>query len=189
MATQSMPQQLGLPAPTFDLPDPRRGGTVSIDDVEGSAGLLVMFICNHCPYVQHIAPALAGVARDVMDRGVGVVAISANDPVQYPSDAPEAMAAEAERRGWPFPYLFDETQEVARAYGAVCTPDFFLYDADRKLTYHGQFDASRPGSSIPVTGADLRAAVDALVAGEPPLSDQRPSIGCSMKWKPGAGPS
>jgi peroxiredoxin len=183
MATQATQQQLGLQAPGFDLPDPRRGGQVAIDDVAGEAGLLVMFICNHCPYVQHVAPALAGVARDCTDRGVGVVAISSNDPVQYPSDGPRAMAAEAERRGWEFPYLFDETQDVARAYGAVCTPDFYLYDADRKLVYHGQFDDTRPSSGRPATGADLRAAVDALVAGEPALTSQRPSIGCSIKWR------
>jgi peroxiredoxin len=188
MATQSTPRQLGLPAPDFDLPDPRSGHGVRIDDVAGDAGLLVMFICNHCPYVQHVAPALGGVARDLLERGVGVVAISANDPAQYPADAPEAMAAEAERRDWPFPYLFDESQEVAKAYGAVCTPDFFLHDADRKLVYHGQFDDSRPGSGVAPTGSDLRAAVDALVAGEPIPGRQRPSIGCSIKWKSPGGP-
>jgi peroxiredoxin len=183
MATSSLPHRLGLPAPDFTLRDPRTGGDVRLDDVDGSAGVLVMFICNHCPYVQHVAPALAGFARHCADKGVGVVAISANDPAQYPSDGPEAMAAEAERRGWDFPYLFDETQEVAKAYGAACTPDFFLYGTDRKLAYHGQFDASRPGNGVPVSGGDLRAAVDALAAGEPPLSEQRPSIGCSIKWR------
>jgi len=183
MATHATPQRLGMPAPPFDLPDPRSGRDVSIDDVAGDAGLLVMFICNHCPYVQHVAPALGDAARDVAARGVGVVAISANDPVEYPSDAPEAMAAEAERRGWPFPYLFDETQEVARAYGAVCTPDFYLFDADRALVYHGQFDDSRPGRGEP-TGADLRHAVDALVTGKPTVEHQRLSVGCSIKWKP-----
>jgi peroxiredoxin len=183
MATQSTPQRLGLPAPSFVLTDPRSNRKVSIDDVDGDAGLLVMFICNHCPYVQHVAPALGGAAQHCLDRGVGVVAISSNDPEQYPSDGPEAMAAEAETRDWPFPYLFDQTQEVARAYGAACTPDFFLYDRDRKLVYHGQFDDTRPRTGAQPTGADLLAAVDALVAGKEPLPDQKLSIGCSIKWR------
>jgi hypothetical protein len=147
-----------------------------------------MFLCNHCPYVQHVADGIARFARDYAGRGLAAVAISSNDVASYPADAPAKMAEEARRRGYPFPYLYDESQEVAKAYRAACTPEFYLFDRDRRLVYRGQFDASRPGSAVPVTGADLRAAVDALLAGRPVPADQKPSVGCSIKWRPGREP-
>jgi thiol-disulfide isomerase/thioredoxin len=142
-----------------------------------------MFICNHCPYVRHVNPELVRVAKDYTDRGVSFVAISSNDVTQYPEDSPERMAEVAAEVGYPFPYLYDETQEVARAYGAACTPDFFVYDADLRLVYRGRLDASTPGNAEPLTGADLRAALDALLAGTPVPAEQHPSIGCSIKWR------
>jgi hypothetical protein len=147
-----------------------------------------MFICNHCPFVKHVADELARLGRDCLVRGIGVVAISSNDVAMHPADSPEQMVHEAEERGYPFPYLYDETQEVAKAYRAACTPDFYLFDAGRKLVYRGQLDPSRPGSDVPVTGRDLRAAVDALLSGKPPLAEQVPSLGCNVKWKPGHHP-
>jgi peroxiredoxin len=188
MATESIMRELGSQAPSFELPD-THGKTVSLDDAAGQAGLLVMFISNHCPYVKHVRSGLVSVARDAIGRGVGVVAIGANDVARYPEDGPEAMAAEAERHGYPFSYLWDETQDVARAYQAACTPDLFLFDAGLRLFYRGQLDDSRPGNGRPVTGADLRAALDALLAGRPAPADQRPSVGCGIKWKPGNEPS
>ena len=182
MAAPSVMLPLGTPAPPFALPD-TDGTIVSIDDFRDKPALLVMFICNHCPYVKHVASELVRIANEYMPRGVGIVAISSNDPVTYPDDSPERMREEKERLGYPFPYLFDETQEVARAYEAACTPDFFLFDKDRKLVYRGQLDASRPGNNIPVSGSDLRAALTAVLAGQPVSSEQFPSIGCSIKWR------
>jgi peroxiredoxin len=179
---------LGAPAPEFALPDVVSGRIVRLADFASAQALLVAFICNHCPYVKHIAAGFLAFAREYQPKGLAIVAISANDPAAYPEDAPEAMAREAQRAGYPFPYLFDETQAVARAYGAVCTPDFFLFDRARKLAYRGRFDASRPNSGVPVTGADLRAAADAVLAGRPASAEQHPSVGCSIKWKPGNAP-
>lgn len=185
--TPSTMAPLGTAAPAFTLPD-TDGRRVSLVDYAGAPALLVMFICNHCPYVQHIRSGLADFAREYEPKGLGVVAISANDPEQYPDDGPDAMREEKRRAGYVFPYLFDADQDVAKRYGAACTPDFFLYDADRRLVYRGQFDDSRPGNGVPVTGSDLRAAVDAVLAGERPAADQKPSIGCNIKWKPGNAP-
>jgi peroxiredoxin len=178
---------LGLPAPEFSLLNVD-GRIVSLGDFADAPALLVMFICNHCPYVKHVAPVLARVCREYQTQGVAVVAISSNDAVGYPEDSPEQMAQEAQERGYTFPYLFDRTQEVARAYGAACTPDFFLYDRDRKLVYRGQLDSSRPRSDLPVTGEDLTAAVHAVLAGQPVAENQRASLGCNIKWKPGCEP-
>lgn len=179
---------LGTEAPDFSLPDTVTGNTVSLSDFEGKRGLLVMFICNHCPYVKHVRHGLARFGEDYQDSDLGVVAISSNDPEGYPDDDPEAMRAEAEEVGYTFPYLFDETQEVAKAYTAMCTPDFFLFGPDRRLVYRGRFDDSRPDSGTPVTGKDLRAAVDALLSGAPVPDQQYPSMGCSIKWRPGNAP-
>jgi peroxiredoxin len=185
--TVSTMSPLGSPAPDFSLLNVD-GRIVSLGDFADAPALLVMFICNHCPYVKHVAPVLAQVCRDYQAQGVAVVAISSNDAVGYPEDSPEQMVQEAQDRGYTFPYLFDETQEVARAYGAACTPDFFLYDRDRKLVYRGQLDSSRPRSDIPVTGEDLTAAVRAVLAGQPVAENQRASLGCNIKWKPGCEP-
>jgi peroxiredoxin len=179
---------LGTAAPDFSLPNVD-GRTVTLADAAGPRGTLVMFICNHCPFVKHVADQLAALGRDCLPRGIGVVAISSNDVSSHPADSPEQMVHEAEERGYVFPYLYDETQEVAHAYHAACTPDFFLFDGDRKLAYRGQLDASRPGNEIPVTGADLRAAIDALLSGHPVPTEQRPSLGCNIKWKPGNEPA
>ena len=174
---------LGTLAPDFSLPDVVTGKPVSRDDAAGPAGLLAMFICRHCPFVKHVQNEIASLGHDYAGRGVGIVAISANDEFGFPEDRSEKLAEMSKELGFAFPYLFDGSQEVARAYGAQCTPDFFLYDADRRLVYRGQLDDSRPGSDIPVTGADLRAALDALIAGIPIAQDQRASIGCNIKWK------
>lgn len=179
---------LGSAAPDFALPDVTTGGTVRLEDLAGTKALLVMFICRHCPYVKHVREGLARMAQDYVGADLAIVAISSNDPATYPEDAPESLAQEAREAGYPFPYLFDETQEIARAFGAACTPDLFLYDADRRLVYRGQFDASRPGNGIPVTGHDLRAAIDAVLGGSAVPEDQRPSVGCSIKWRPGNEP-
>ncbi len=180
---------LGTPAPEFTLPDTTAGGAdVSLADYGDAPAMLVMFICNHCPFVQHLRHELATFIREYQERGLAAVAISANDADSYPDDAPEAMAVEAEASGYTFPYLHDETQEVAKAYRATCTPDFFLYDRDRKLVYRGQFDDSRPGNGLPVTGADLARAVEAALADEPAPEVQKPSIGCNIKWKKGNAP-
>ena len=186
--TPSTMLPLGTRAPDFALPNVD-GRTVTLADTAGPRGTLVMFICNHCPFVKHVADQLAALGRDCLPRGIGVVAISSNDVSSHPADSPEQMVHEAEERGYVFPYLYDETQDVAHAYHAACTPDFFLFDGDCKLAYRGQLDASRPGNDVPVTGADLRAAIDALVAGRPVATEQRPSLGCNIKWKPGNEPA
>jgi peroxiredoxin len=185
--TASTMKKLGTPAPPFKLVNVD-GRTVGLDDFRESPALLVIFMCNHCPFVKHIAGGLAELARDYMPRGVAVVGINSNDAATHPQDSPEQMVHEAEQRGYEFPYLYDETQEVAKAYSAACTPDFFLYDKSRKLVYRGQMDASRPGNNIPVTGSDLRAALDALLSGQPLPEKQIPSIGCNIKWRPGNEP-
>jgi peroxiredoxin len=187
-ATNStMELELGTTAPPFSLPD-LEGKTVCLDDFWQCRALLVMFICNHCPYVRHVRKSVAELAREYQPRGLGVVAIASNDLEQYPQDGPQGMREESEEAGYTFPYLLDETQEVAKSYRAACTPDFFLFDANRCLVYRGQFDDSRPGNEIPVTGRDLRAAIDAVLEGREPLAQQKPSIGCNIKWKPGNAP-
>jgi len=178
---------LGTQAPDFELPNVD-GRLVGLAEAAGPQGTVVMFICNHCPFVKHVADQLASLSRDYQPRGIGFVAISANDVASHPADSPEQMVREAEERGYCFPYLYDETQDVAKEYHAACTPDFYLFDGQRKLVYRGQLDASRPGSDIPVTGSDLRAAMDAVLAGRAPLADQKPSIGCNIKWKAGQEP-
>lgn len=179
---------LGTSAPDFSLPEPATGATVALSDFEGAPALLVMVLSNHCPFVKHIADALAAFGREYGGKGVAMVAINANDVASYPEDGPDMMVEEVERRGYTFPYLFDDSQEVAKAYQAACTPDFFLFDGDRKLVYRGQFDDSRPSLDVPVTGADLRAACDAVLAGDTPAGDQTPSVGCNVKWKTGNAP-
>jgi peroxiredoxin len=169
-------------APDFTLPDAVSGARRSRDAVRGPAGLLVMFICNHCPYVQHVNSELVRLARDVMPKGLGIVAISSNDARAYPEDGPDAMRDTAVRLGYPFPYLFDATQDVARAYDAACTPDFFLFDRALDLVYRGRLDDSTPGNGRPVTGGDLRAAIDAVLANRTVDPDQQPSMGCNIKW-------
>jgi len=186
--TASTMLPLGIAAPAFALPEPASGKTVSLDDFKAAPALLVMFICNHCPFVKHIRTELARFARDYQTRGLASVAISVNDIANFPEDSPAKMAEEARAFGYPFPYLYDESQAIAKAYRAACTPDFFLFDASRKLVYRGQFDGSRPGNNIPVTGADLRAAVDAVLAGRSVAPEQKPSIGCNIKWKAGNEP-
>ncbi len=178
--TPSAMVSLGEPAPDFALPD-TEGGTVSRDDF-ANRPLLVMFICNHCPYVKHLAEDLGDITRRIQNMGIGVVGINSNDVDNYPDDSPEMMVREKKRRDWPFPYLFDESQEVAKAYNAQCTPDFFLYDAQHRLVYRGQFDDSRPGNDRPVTGHDVLAACDAVI-GKGAMPEQVPSIGCNIKWK------
>ncbi len=180
--TPSTMVPLGTPAPDFALPDPD-GRVHRRDDFRAAPGLLVMFICNHCPFVKHLRDGLSAFAREYVERGLAVVAINANDADAYPDDAPPAMKREAELAGYVFPYLYDATQVVARAYDAACTPDFFLFDGARRLVYRGQFDASRPGNAVPVTGADLRAACDAVLRGEAPSPEQTPSLGCNIKWR------
>jgi len=178
---------LGTEAPDFKLPDPS-GKEYSLADFKGAPALLVAFICNHCPYVKHIADEFANLAKEYQAKGVAVVAINSNDVTTHPADSPEKMAEEIEKRGYTFPYLYDETQQVARAYRAACTPDFYVFDKNLKLVYRGQMDSSRPESGIPVTGKDLRAALDAVLAGQPVPEEQTPSIGCNIKWKPGNEP-
>ena len=185
--TESTMLPLGTPAPDFALPD-TEGNTVRLADFADAPGLLVIFMCNHCPFVKHLREGLAAFAREYRDKGLAIVAISANDIKTHPDDNPQAMAREKQEAGYVFPYLFDESQDVARAYKAACTPDFFLFDGEQKLAYRGQFDDSRPGNDIPVTGADLRAAADAVLAGKPAPTEQKPSIGCNIKWKPGNAP-
>jgi thiol-disulfide isomerase/thioredoxin len=181
--TESAMLALGTAAPNFALEDVVTKHELNTENARGPKGLLVMFICRHCPFVKHLEKSLAQLGRDYDGKGVGIVAISSNDAANYPDDAPDSLAQQAKQIGFNFPYLYDETQEVARAYDATCTPDFFLFDNGLKLVYRGQFDASRPGNEIPVTGKDLRAALDAVIAGKPVNSDQRPSIGCNIKWK------
>jgi peroxiredoxin len=185
--TASTMRKLGAPAPDFRLRSVD-GRMVGMHDFDEKPALLVMFICNHCPFVKHVADGLAKLANDYQPKGVAIVGINSNDSKSVPQDSPEQMVHEAEQRGYTFPYLSDETQEVAKAYGAACTPDFFLYDNQRKLVYRGQLDASRPGNTIPVTGADLRAGLDAVLAGKAPPEKQIPSIGCNIKWRAGNEP-
>lgn len=180
--TPSTMLPLGTQAPAFSLPN-TDGRTVSLPDFAGAPAFLAAFICNHCPFVKHIAAELARLGRDYQAKGVAIVAISSNDAVAYPDDSPAKMVEEARLRGYTFPYLFDETQQVAKAYKAACTPDFFLFDRNFQLVYRGQLDDSRPENGLPVTGKDLRAALDAVLAGKPVSPEQRPSIGCNIKWK------
>jgi len=180
--TESTMLELGTAAPDFALQDVVTGKTVRRDDFLGQKGLLVMFICTHCPYVQHIEKGLAQLGSDYTGR-LGIVAISSNDAESYPDDSPAGLKRQAEAMGFKFPYLYDETQEVARAYKAACTPDIYLFDEDMKLVYRGQFDGSRPGNGVPVTGKDLRAALDALLRSEKPSTEQQASIGFNIKWK------
>jgi peroxiredoxin len=175
--------QLGTQAPEFALPRVDTGKVVALRDLAGAPATLVIFLCAHCPYVKHIAPVLAALTAEYIKRGVAIVGIASNDATAYPDDAPEALASDAAERGYRFSYLYDESQAVAKAYHAACTPDFFLFDGDRRLAYRGQFDASRPRNDLPVTGADLRGALDAVLAGTPAPKPQYPSIGCNIKWK------
>lgn len=188
VAVASTMLPLGTPCPDFALPDAITGRTVRRDDFRDRSVLLVMFICNHCPFVKHVQHELARLARDYQHRGVGVVAINSNDIVRYPDDRPERMAQQAQEAGFTFPYLFDESQEVAKAFRAACTPDFFVFDRARRLVYRGQLDDSRPGNNVPVTGADLRAALEAALAGRPVPEPQTPSMGCNIKWRPSNEP-
>ena len=187
LTPSTMRLPLGTAAPAFELPDPD-GNLHSLDDFAGRPALLVAFICNHCPYVKHIAPAFARLAREYQERGVGIVAINSNDHEHYADDAPAKMKDEIAARGYPFPYLVDESQTVAKAYHAACTPDFYLFDKDHKLVYRGQMDASRPGNNLPVTGKDIREAIDAVLAGRAVSQEQRASMGCNIKWRPGNEP-
>jgi thiol-disulfide isomerase/thioredoxin len=188
VATPSVMLPLGTPAPDFRLPAPD-GSWHGTAEVADAPGLLVAFVCNHCPYVKHVADGLGRLARAWVADGLAVLAVNPNDVAAYPDDAPDRMPAFAAEYGWDFPYLYDETQDTAAAYGAACTPDFFLFDGDRALAYRGQMDGSRPSNGVPVTGADLDAAVRAVLAGDPVGRDQKPSVGCSIKWKPGRQPS
>jgi len=179
---------LGTLAPGFSLPDVVASKTVSLADFKNSPALLVMFICNHCPYVKHVQVGMTRIAKDFQSRGVGVIAINSNDIQSHPQDSPDKMKEEAQRAGYTFPYLYDESQSVARAYHAACTPDFFLFDGQRKLVYRGQMDGARYGNNLPVTGRDLWTAVDAVLTGKPVSPNQIPSLGCNIKWKPGNEP-
>lgn len=174
---------LGTPAPEFALPDVISGNLVKLADFAGTQGLLVMFICRHCPYVKHVQHQLAQIGRDYVSRNMGIVAISANDAIAFPDDAPLSLREMAAELGFVFPYCYDETQEVARAYGAACTPDFFLFEGSRRLVYRGQLDASRRSNDIPVTGEDLRRAMDCVLSGQPVDTNQKPGIGCNIKWR------
>lgn len=185
--TPSRMVELGTPAPDFSLPG-TDGKLVSLHDFDDAPALLVAFLCNHCPYVQHIRQGFAEFAREYQPKGLRVVGINANDVANYPDDSPEKMVEEVRNIGYTFPYLYDESQEVAKRYQAACTPDFFLFDKERTLVYRGQFDDSRPRNDAPVTGRDLRAAVDAVLAGQGIPQDQQPSLGCNIKWKPGNEP-
>ena len=181
--TESTMLELGTIAPDFALPNVVTGQTVRLSDFAGAQGLLVMFICTHCPYVKHIEQQLAQLGHDYAGKPLAIVAISSNDATTHPADGPAGLRQQALTYGFHFPYLYDESQAVARAYKAACTPDFFLFDGQQKLVYRGQFDASRPGNGIPVTGQDLRAAIDAVLANHPIPTDQTASIGCNIKWK------
>jgi peroxiredoxin len=189
MAMESVMLALGTTAPSFILPDVTTGKMYSLDAFHGKDALLVMFICRHCPYVKHVEQEIAKIGKDYQDKKLGIIAISSNDPTTYPDDAPDQLKEMAKRLGFRFPFCFDEQQEIAKAYKAACTPDFYLFDAQRRLVYRGQLDDSRPGNNKPVTGRDLRAAIDAVLAGKPIDDKQKPSIGCSIKWKPGNAPS
>ncbi len=186
MASVMLP--LGTPAPAFELCDVVNGQTYSINSFASKTALLVMFICRHCPYVMHVEQEIAKIGYDYRDTNLGIVAVSSNDSVQYPDDAPQRLKEMTERLGFTFPFCCDETQEVAKAYRAACTPDFYLFDRERRLVYRGQLDDSRPGNNNPVTGRDLRAAIEAVLAGKPVGNNQRASSGCSIKWKRGNAP-
>lgn len=186
--TASTMLPLGTRAPEFSLTNAVDGKTVSLTEFADKPGLLVMFICNHCPFVKHLQAGLAEFGKEYQAKGLGVVAINSNDIANYPDDGPDKMKAEAKAAGYTFPYLLDETQDIAKAYKAACTPDFFLFDQHQALAYRGQFDASRPGNGKPITGADLRAAADQVLAGKPVPAEQKPSIGCNIKWKHGEEP-
>lgn len=191
-ATESTMLELGVQAPDFSLPNTNLNfplEQVSLTDFKGAKALLVMFVCNHCPYVIHLRSGLIDLANDYADKGLQVVAISSNSADSHPQDGPDAMQAEAQEHGFPYPYLFDASQDVARAYKAACTPDFYLFDSAQKLVYRGRFDGSRPKNDIPVTGEDMRRAVDAILAGETPDAEQIPSMGCNIKWVPGNEPA
>ena len=188
-ATESTMLELGTQAPDFTLPDAVSGRTVRLADFAGKQALLVMFLCPHCPYVKHIQTALAALLAEYRNKPLGIVAISSNDVQQYPEDGPEGIRQSALGLGFAFAYCYDESQAVAKAYQAACTPDFFLFDGAQRLVYRGQFDSSRPKNTEPITGADLRAALDDVLAGRPVPAEQRPSIGCNIKWKPGNEPA
>jgi peroxiredoxin len=181
--------ELGTKAPDFHLPDVVSGQTISLATFSGKQALLIMFICRHCPFVQHVKAELASLGKDYAEKNVGIVAVSANDVENYPDDAPEQLKAMAKELGFVFPFCYDESQETAKTYTAACTPDFFLFDTDRRLVYRGQLDDSRPRNDQPVNGSDLRAALDAVLAGQPVNPNQKPSIGCNIKWKPGNEPA
>ena len=185
--TPSTMLTLGTQMPSFRLPDPS-GKWVSSDDFKDAPGFLVAFICNHCPYVKHIRSHFAQLAREYQAKGVAIIGISSNDVKEHPDDSPEMMAKEIKAIGYSFPYLYDETQETAKAYRAACTPDFYVFDRQRRLAYRGQMDDSRPGNNRPISGADMRAALDAVLGGKPVSDDQKPSVGCNIKWKPGNEP-
>jgi thiol-disulfide isomerase/thioredoxin len=187
-ATESTMLGLGTPAPDFALPDAVSGRTVRLSDFTEKHGLLIMFLCPHCPFVKHIQQGLAALLAEYRGKPLGIVAISSNDVAQFPEDAPDGLRQSALDLGFDFPYCYDESQEVAKAYQAACTPDFFLFDGGQRLAYRGQFDGSRPKNGEPVTGADLRAALDTVLSGSPVSAAQRPSIGCNIKWKPGNEP-
>ena len=189
LTESTMLLELGTQAPDFRLPDVVSGKTISPETYAGTPALLITFICRHCPYVQHIKQELARLGNDYLPKGTAIVAISANDATNYPDDAPAQLKAMAVAEGFTFPFCYDESQAVAKQYTAACTPDFFLFDRDRRLVYRGQIDDSRPGNNKPVTGRDLRAALDAVLAGTPVSPKQTPSIGCNIKWKPGHAPT
>ena len=186
--TPSTMMKLGTRAPDFALPDVRTGQLVSLADFDDCKGLLVLFICAHCPYVIHVEAELARIGTDYGDKGLGIVAISANDNENYPDDTPDKLAEQAERLGFVFPYCHDGSQETAKAYRAACTPDLFLFDEKLELVYRGQLDDSRPGNDLPMTGTDLRSAIDAILTEQPVTGDQYPAVGCNIKWKPGNEP-
>lgn len=186
--TESTMLELGTQAPDFSLPEPATGKTVSLNDFEGANALWVIFMCNHCPYVKHVQHELAAIAREYKDRGLATVAVNANDVANYPDDGPEKMVEEVNAAGYEFPYLYDESQQVAQAYRAACTPDFFLFDKNQKLVYRGQLDSARPRNEQPVNGKDMRAAIDAVLAGREVSAEQIPSMGCNIKWKAGNEP-
>lgn len=187
--TPSTMLPLGTSAPDFALPDTISGRTVALKDFAGKRALLVIFLCNHCPYVVHVREGLVQLGSDYANKDAALVAISANDPATHPDDAPEKLGELSRKLGYRFPVLFDESQKVAQAYRAACTPDFFVFDAQRKLVYRGQFDGARPGNAVPVTGADVRAALEAVLAGKPVAAQQRASLGCNIKWRRGNEPS
>lgn len=181
--TPSVMPELGVNAPEFTLPDPRSGNLISLQDIKSEIATVVMFISNHCPFVKHVNEELVKLANDYLPKGISFVAISSNNIETHPQDAPDKMAETARDLKYPFPYLYDESQEIAKAYDAACTPDFFIYDRELKLVYRGQLDDSRPSNNVPVTGRDIRGALDSILQGRPVRNDQKPSMGCNIKWK------